>query len=108
MTVSTFTLANLTDIEAAGVNFTTGPGTMQAPGVAFIANGAGAFTLTLPIPAQLKIGQRVWVKKTDTGAGAITVTPPSGQIEAGSTFTIAGGARNHNVFGWDGTNWWQL
>lgn len=106
MTVSVFTLANLTDIRVAAtvVTFATGTsGTMTVSGTVLVSAAAGPFTLTLP---SISAGQAVTVKKTESGANAITVTPPTGQIDNAATATIAGGALNKATYLWDGANWW--
>jgi hypothetical protein len=105
----TFILANLADVsELSNIQvFSSGSsGTMASSGTALIANGAGAFTLNLPAAALVSPGQCVTVKKTETGAGAITVTPPTGTIDGAATATVSGGARSKSTFMWDGTNWW--
>jgi hypothetical protein len=69
---------------------------------------AGAFALTLPAAAQMGVGQRVCVKKIETSANDITVTPPSGQIDRAAFATVSGGALNGETYVWDGANWWTI
>lgn len=106
---TTFTVANLTDVGELSTVFTFGgtSGTMTSSGTALVTP-SGAFALTLPTSTQISPGQCCTIKKTETGGSAITVTPPSGQIDGAATATISGGSRGKNTFLWDGVNWWVV
>lgn len=64
----------------------------------------GAWALTLPA---VTAGATVTVKKTDSSANAVTVTPASGTIDGASTLVINAQYDSFDVVA-DGTNWWIL
>lgn len=64
----------------------------------------GAWALTLPA---VTAGATVTVKKTDSSANAVTVTPASGTIDGASTLVINSQYDSFDVVA-DGTNWWIL
>ena len=63
--------------------------------------GAGGFTVTLPTVA---LGAFVTVKKVDTGAGTITVSPASGSIDGASTYSLVVRWDSVDLYS-DGSNW---
>ena len=69
-------------------------------------SGATGVTITLPNPAFNK-GRMVWVKKTDTGAGPVTLTPLAGNIENGSNYQLVNQLQSV-LLAPDAVNWWAF
>ncbi len=66
--------------------------------------GAGGFTVTLPAAV---LDEQVIVKKVDSGAGSITITPASGTIDGQATLVIAMQYEGFTMVS-DGTNWFVI
>lgn len=66
--------------------------------------GAGGFTVTLPA---VVANEQVTVKKVDSGAGTITISPASGTIDGQSTVTIVMQYQSYHLVS-DGTNWFVI
>lgn len=65
----------------------------------------GSFTITLP-SAVGRLGQTIWVKRTDSGANVLTVTAAAGNVEGVTSVTL--GPLVGNAFRSDGTDWWRF
>jgi hypothetical protein len=73
-----------------------------------VANAATAVIATLPAVTGF-IGRRLTIKKTDTGAGTITVTAAGGEtIDGSATSVIAGGSRGAMRLVATGAGWDQV
>jgi hypothetical protein len=70
-----------------------------------ISGGTGV-TITLPNPSFNK-GRMVWVKKTDTGVGPVTLVPASGQIEGGNNYQLVNRLQSV-ILAPDAVNWWAF
>jgi hypothetical protein len=66
----------------------------------------GAFAVTLP-SVSVNVGRYFIIKKTDSSANAVTVTPASGTIDGASTFVLTAQYQSVTVQS-DGTNWWVI
>ncbi len=66
----------------------------------------GNCTQNLPTPVGA-LGRTLVVKRTDTTANTLTLTPAAGQIEGAATLVIAGGANRASfTLMSDNANWW--
>lgn len=64
----------------------------------------GAFAVTLPSVSQ-NTGRMITIKKIDSSANAVTVTPASGTIDGAGTYALTT-QYQFVVVQSDGTNWW--
>ena len=54
-------------------------------------------------------GRTLIVKRTDTTANTLTLTPAAGQVEGGASYVMGGGATRASVtLMSDGSNWWVI
>ena len=75
--------------------------------VCHITTGAGALVITLP-SASIK-GLLLHIKKVDSGAGAVTVTPASGDtIEGAATQSLAAQYNSTMLIAGGGTVWYKM
>lgn len=66
----------------------------------------GNCTQNLPTPVGA-IGRTLMVKRTDTTANTLTLTPPAGLIEGGASLVVAGGVNRASItLMSDNANWW--
>jgi len=68
-----------------------------------VSTGGSDRTITLPAVAA-NSGRTLLIKKTDAGAGKVTVTPNGGTIDGISTFTLTAQYSKLSIVS-DGTNW---
>lgn len=96
-----------------GGTVTIGPATVQTKTTTYTAAdhdlvlasaSGGAWVLTLPA---VGAGKWVTVKKTDSTANAITVTPASGTIDGAATYPITSQYVSRDFVS-DGTNWFVV
>lgn len=72
-----------------------------------LANASGgAFAVTLPASSPA-MGYEFVIKKTDSSANVVTVTPTSGTIDGAATFLLTTQYQSVTVQS-DGTNWWII
>jgi hypothetical protein len=68
----------------------------------------GNCTQNLPTPVGA-LGRTLIVKRTDTTANTLTLTPAAGQVEGGASLVVAGGANRASItLMSDGSNWWVI
>jgi hypothetical protein len=68
----------------------------------------GNCTQNLPTPVGAG-GRTLIVKRTDTSANTLTLTPAAGQVEGGASYVIAGGANRVSItLMSDNANWWVI
>lgn len=68
----------------------------------------GNCTQNLPTPVGA-LGRTLIVKRTDTSANTLTLTPAAGQVEGAASYVVAGGANRASVtLMSDGSNWWVI
>jgi hypothetical protein len=68
----------------------------------------GNCTQNLPTPVGA-LGRTLIVKRTDTTANTLTLTPAAGQVEGGASLIVAGGANRASItLMSDGSNWWVI
>jgi len=68
----------------------------------------GNCTQNLPTPVGA-LGRTLIVKRTDTTANTLTLTPAAGQVEGGASLIIAGGANRASItLMSDNANWWVI
>jgi hypothetical protein len=79
----------------------TTPITASSGDIWEITTGSSAFAVTLPASSY---GNRVIIKKVDSGAGAITITPASGTIDGAATLVLSSQNAAVELVA-DGTNW---
>jgi hypothetical protein len=106
--MTTFTVANLTDIAQA--HFAAGtPGsngyTTQGAGV-YTIDATGSPTVMLD-PTLMTPGQRLTLKKTDASGSPLNVNARSGLIDGFHSHAILP-ARGFATYEWDGANWWII
>lgn len=72
-----------------------------------LANASGgAFAVTLP-SVSTTVGYEFVIKKTDSSANIVTVTPASGTIDGAASFALTTQYQSITVQS-DGTNWWLI
>jgi hypothetical protein len=68
----------------------------------------GNCTQNLPTPV-VALGRTLIVKRTDTSANTLTLTPAAGQVEGGASLIIGGGPNRASVtLMSDNANWWII
>jgi hypothetical protein len=68
----------------------------------------GNCTQNLPTPVGA-LGRTLIVKRTDTTANTLTLTPAAGQVEGGASLIISGGANRASItLMSDNANWWVI
>lgn len=81
--------------------------TMVSTDHTILANAtSGAFAVTLPAVASTT-GYEFQIKKTDSSANSVTVTPASGTIDGAASFVLTSQYQSVSVTS-DGTNWWII
>lgn len=88
-------------------NFATTPTANQ---VYLVSAAAGNVVVTLTTPGACE-PNHFYIKKTDTTANTITLTPASGLIDGSASFVfngVAGNAGEDFEIFYDGANWWIL
>lgn len=65
------------------------------------SGGVSGITITLPTPT---LGQQLTVKKVDSAAGAVTLSPTSGLIDGAATLALSAQYQAYQLVA-DGTNW---
>lgn len=89
---------------ASTVSTRTAAYTAVARDLILASAATAAFTVTLPA---VTAGRWVTVKKTDSTANAVTVSPASGTIDGASTHVIATQYASRDFVS-DGTNWFVV
>lgn len=94
---------------AATKAFVDTPYTTLATDEAIFWNCAGGnCTQNLPTPVGA-LGRTLIVKRTDTTANTLTLTPAAGQVEGAASYIVAGGPNRASVtLMSDNANWWII